>query len=109
MLQSHVVIVLSESDTCSSMDPAHMLIWPILHIAGNNWDDKYQSILSHFRKQFPIWNHTMAGESLSTRSHMSDRRYNILDAYLHPHPFDLKIFPGGIQDGSFKLNDSLRY
>lgn len=40
---------------------------------------------------------------------MSNRRYNILDAYLHPHLFDLNIFPGGIQDRSFNLNDSLRY
>lgn len=49
----------------------------------------------------------MAGEAVSTSSHVSDRRYNILDAYLNPQLFDLKILPGGFQDSSLKLNGSL--
>jgi len=38
---------------------------------------------------------------------MSDRRYNILDAYLNPQLFELKILPGGFQDVSLKLNGCL--
>lgn len=37
---------------------------------------------------------------------MSDRRYNILNDYLNPWLFDLKIFPGGFQDSSLRLNGS---
>lgn len=49
----------------------------------------------------------MAGESVSTSSHMSDKRYTILDAYLNPQFFHLKILSGGFQDSSLKLNGSL--
>lgn len=37
---------------------------------------------------------------------MSDRRYNVLAAYLNPQLFDLKILPGGFPDSSLKLNGS---